>query len=69
MVVKGEEEGIQAATQEETAVVFAAEAKRREVEGEGIPSLSGGKLPKDGIKQGARGSARAAASSEGGVTL
>jgi hypothetical protein len=26
MIVKGEEEGIQAATQEETAVVFAAEA-------------------------------------------
>ena len=60
MVIKGEEESVQAATQEETAVVFTAKAHRRETEGEGLPVLPGGKLPNDGVEQCARGGARTA---------
>jgi len=55
MVVKGEQEGVQATTEEETAVIFAANAHRRETKGEGIPVLSGGKLPNNGVEQEARG--------------
>ena len=64
MVVKGEEEGIEAATEEEAAVVFATEAHGRKIEGKFIPSAASGKFPNDGIQQSARGDgmvARAAA--------
>lgn len=61
MVVKGEKQGKQAATEEETAVVFAAEADGWKAERESIPGVAGGKLPKDGIEQGAGGDAVARA--------
>jgi len=61
MVVQGEQEGIQAATVEETAIVSGTNTRRRKTSGEVRPFLTGGKLPKDGVEQEARGGARTAA--------
>ena len=57
VIVEGEQEGIQATTEEEAAVIFAAEGHGWKAEGQGLPGLTGGKLPEDGIQQDPRGGA------------
>jgi len=54
VVVEGQQKGIQATTEEETAVVCPAGAHGREAGGQLGPGMTGGELPENGIEEGTR---------------